>query len=103
MRDFFKILSIQLYCWRISKEFRQYASFTVEGITSYVFEKFNEANKKLHEVHTKIDANSNNVKSKILSVVKPLTYQYPTEIINTFISLWINECDKSDSNCTDSL
>ena len=99
MRDFIKILSVQLYCWRLSKEFRQYASITISGMTPYVFERFNEANKKIHDAHAKIDAASNNVKSKILSVVKPLTYQYTNEIINTFTSLWINECDKYDLNC----
>jgi len=98
LKDMSRIISIQLYCWRLSKEFSYYGQFTVEGITPYVFERYNEANKRLHEVHSKIDITAKNVKSKILSVVKPLTYQYPSEVINTFMNLWITECHRNSVN-----
>mgnify|MGYP000916807974 FL=1 len=99
LRDLLKIMFIHVYCWRVSREFRHYAAFSVHGMTPYVFEKFNEANKKLHDLHSRIDLNAKNVKAQILSVVKPLTFQYTTEMMNSFISLWINECEKNDTLC----
>jgi len=42
----------------------------------------------------KIDLHTKNVKSLIISVLKPLMYQYTNDTISSFINYWILECQK---------
>jgi len=94
LNDLFKIVYIFIYCWRLSKEFRQCADFTAMGITPYSFEKYNDVNKMIKDYHMKIDLHTKNVKSLIISVLKPLMYQYTNDTISSFINYWILECQK---------
>lgn len=32
------------------------------------------------------------VKMLIISIIKPLVYEFPIELVNSFISLWNREC-----------
>jgi len=76
LKDLLRVVYIFIYCWRLSKEFRVSADFSPMGITPYTFEKYNEINKMVKENHMKIDPHAKTVKSLIISVLKPLTYQY---------------------------
>lgn len=44
--------------------------------------------------HMKLDLNAKNAKSLIISVLKPLMFQYMGETVNSFINYWILECQK---------
>ena len=110
MNELYRIVHIFIYCWRLSKEFRQNADFTAYGITPYSFERYNDVNKMIKDYHMKIDIHSKNVKSLIISVMKPLMYQYTCnnfyhitlkitlkidETIDSFINYWVLECNKN--------
>ena len=93
-----KFVFIYIYCWRLSREFREWSDFTPSGIIPYSFEKYNEINKNLKDMHMKIDPNSKNVRSQIISVMKPLFYQYTAEAINAFLNYWIKICEDPQIN-----
>ena len=93
-----RLVFIYIYCWRLSREFRVWSDFTPSGIIPYSFEKYNEINKSLKDMHMKIDPNAKNVRSQIISVIKPLFYQYTGETINAFLNYWIKICEDPQIN-----
>ena len=93
-----RLVYIYIYCWRLSREFREWSDFTPSGIIPYSFEKYNEINKNLKDMHMKIDPNAKNVRSQIISVMKPLFYQYTGETINAFLNYWIKICEDPQIN-----
>jgi len=94
LKDLLRVIYILIYCWRLSKEFRTSADFTSMGIAPYTFERYNDINKMVKDNHMRIDPHAKTVKSLIISILKPLTYQYTNETVNGFLNYWIRECQK---------
>jgi len=75
------ILNLYLFSWRTSRNFKEQIEFTNCGISPYTFEKYNNFNKLLGESLAKFDINLKTIKPQIISVIKPLTYQFNGKIL----------------------
>ena len=66
--------------------------FTIYGTRPYEFEKYNIFNNKLNELIKETHQNKQKAKLLIISIIKPLLFQFPVEIMNSLIILWNREC-----------
>ncbi|EGR29985.1 n-terminal domain protein [Ichthyophthirius multifiliis] len=84
--DIMQIVELFVNSWQCQTEFLY--EFNSYGIRCYDFEKYNTFNNKLGE----IIKGTQQVKLVIIQIIKPLFFEFPNEIMNSFIVLWNREC-----------
>lgn len=95
IREITNVMELYLYSWRSSRTFRERVEFGNLGVKMFRFEKFKDFNKNLGEILEKFDLNQKTIKPQIISVIKPLTFQFYGEMMDAYLNIWIKECSKS--------
>ena len=95
IREITNVMELYLFSWRSSRSFRERVEFGNLGVKMFRFEKFKDFNKNLGEILEKFDLNQKTIKPQIISVIKPLTFQFYGEMMDAYLNIWIKECSKS--------
>jgi hypothetical protein len=95
IKEITNVMELYLFSWRTSRMFREKVEFSNLGVKMYRFDKFKEFNKKLSDTLEKFDLSQKAIKPQIISVIKPLTYQFYGEMMDAYLKIWIKECSKS--------
>ncbi|EGR30936.1 n-terminal domain protein [Ichthyophthirius multifiliis] len=88
--DIKQVIELLINSWQRSSEFT--IEFSIYGIRQYEFERYNILNNNLNELIKQTHQNKYKAKLLIIQIIKPLLFQFTTEVMNSIIILWNREC-----------
>jgi hypothetical protein len=71
--------------------------FSEIGVKSFDFERFNKYNKVLSSLIKYVAQEKDSIWGKIISIMRPMFYKFPKEIVRIYVELWIRECPDMDA------
>ena len=74
-------ISIYIYCWKISLDFKSCGELTSYGVLPYDNEKNSIMNEKVESELTNLNFKSKTIKTQILSTIQPFSYQFSGKIL----------------------
>jgi hypothetical protein len=91
LKDLSPVYETILRAWPLSEEFVRIATeeFTSIGSRGFNFEKFSRYNKVLFELIGFVGRERETIWGKIFSILKPMFYRFPREIMEIYLKLWI--------------
>lgn len=87
--DIKQVVELFVNSWQTTPEF--ITEFTSYGIRPYEQKKYNAFNNILMEMIKNAENDKQRVKILIISIIKPLVYEFPNDMMNSFLLLW-NRC-----------
>ncbi|KAL4485808.1 hypothetical protein ABPG72_012348 [Tetrahymena utriculariae] len=95
------LITSYLNCWSLSSNTDSNLIFNRQGTKFYNFLQFEGYNQRLQKILNYLSDSNNDflfqdlIKVEILSVIYPLTQQFPIQTLHAFLQIWIKQCDSS--------
>jgi len=95
---------LELFCdsWVYSAEFWELCQATSIGTVEQPLTRISEFNLQLGDLILEVSSGKHRIKFLIYNIIKPLFLQYPTELMNSLLTLWTRECSKEAASSLES-